>query len=73
MSIWTWIVIAAFSAIGFSLLVGLTTARMLGSISHRISDLLDAEAETWVFAAPLAREIEERSGDHTGGRWIASG
>jgi hypothetical protein len=61
MSIWTWIVIAAFSWTGFSLLVGLTIARVLGSISHRSSDLIDAEADTWVFA-PLTREIEQRSG-----------
>ena len=35
MSIWAWIVIAAFSWVGFSLLVGLTIARALGSMSHR--------------------------------------
>ena len=61
MSIWTWIVIAAFSWIGFSLPVGLTIARVFGSISHRSSDLFDAEADTWVFA-PLTRGIEQRSG-----------
>jgi hypothetical protein len=61
MSIWTWIVIAAFSWTGFSFLVGLAIARVLGSISHRVSDLLGAQkAEAWAFAAPLARGIEER-------------
>jgi hypothetical protein len=50
MSIWTWIAIAAFSWIGFSLLVGLTIARVVRSISRRISDILDAEPEAWVFA-----------------------
>ena len=61
MSIWMWVVIAAFSAIGVSLLVGLTIARVLGSISHEISDILDDEADQWVFAAPLARRVEEPS------------
>ena len=61
MSIWTWIVIAAFSWIGFSLLVGLTIARVLESARHPLSNILDAEAEAGVFA-PLARGIEEGSG-----------
>jgi hypothetical protein len=61
MSIWTWIVIAAFSWIGFSLLIGLPLARVLWSIRHPLSNILDAEAEAGVFA-PLARGIEEGSG-----------
>jgi hypothetical protein len=61
MSIWTWIVIAAFSWIGFSLLIGLTLARVLGSIRHPLSNILDAEAEARVFA-PSARGIEEGNG-----------
>ena len=58
MALWTWIVIAAFSWIGFSLLVGLTLAGVLGSIRHPLSNILDAEAEAGVFA-PLTRRIEE--------------
>ena len=61
MSIWTWIVIAAFLWIGFSLLVGLPLARGLWSIRHPLSNILDAEAEAGVFA-PLARGIEEDGG-----------
>ena len=61
MSIWTWIVIAALSWIGFSLLVGLTIARVLGSTRHPLSNILDAEAEAGVFT-PLTRGIEQRSG-----------
>lgn len=61
MSIWTWTVIAAFSWIGISLLVGLTLTRVLGNICHPISHILDAEAEAGSFA-PLTRGIEEGSG-----------
>ena len=61
MSVWTWIVIALSSAIGFSLVVGLTVARVLGSIGREISDILEAEAEAWVDAPPLARATAERS------------
>jgi hypothetical protein len=61
MSIWTWIVIAAFSWIGFSLLIGLPLARALWNIRHPLSNILDAEAEAGVLA-PLARGIEEGSG-----------
>lgn len=61
MSIWTWIVIAAFSWIGFSLLIGLPLARALWSIRHPLSNILDAEAEAGVLA-PLERGIEEGSG-----------
>jgi hypothetical protein len=54
MTVWGWIAIGAFVLMGVSLLVGLAIARILGTISDEISQLLDEDA--WS-SAPLARAI----------------
>jgi hypothetical protein len=58
MSVWVWIAIGAGSLIGFSLLVGLVIARILGSIGREVSLVLEAEA--WA-TAPLTHATQERA------------
>jgi hypothetical protein len=56
MTIWAWVAIGAAAWIGLSLLVGLAIARVVGSIAHAVSDLIDDE-EAWA-SAPLTRAPE---------------
>jgi hypothetical protein len=55
MSVWAWLAIGIGAFFGVALALGLAIARILGRISHDVTDLLEAEA--WS-AAPLTRALE---------------
>jgi hypothetical protein len=55
MTVWGWIAVAAAAFAGLSLGVGLVIARILGSISAGLNQMLEDEGWTW---APLTRAVE---------------
>jgi hypothetical protein len=55
MPLWTWILTGAATALGLSLLVGLSVAAVLGSIAREASELISLEP--WA-SAPLMRDPE---------------
>jgi hypothetical protein len=55
MTVWGWIAVAAVAVAGLSIGVGLMIARILGSISAALNQML--ENESWT-SAPLTREME---------------
>jgi hypothetical protein len=55
MTVWAWIGVGVAGLLAVSLVVGLAIARVLGTISGEIGQLLEAEAWT---LAPLTRETE---------------
>jgi hypothetical protein len=55
MTVWGWIAVAAAAFAGLSIAVGLVIARILGSISAGLNEML--EAESWT-SAPLTRGVE---------------
>jgi hypothetical protein len=55
MTMWGWIAVAAAAFAGVSIAVGLVIARILGSISSGLNQLL--EDESWT-AAPLTRDTQ---------------
>jgi hypothetical protein len=56
MSIWTWLAIGTTASIAVPIVVGLGLSRILGQISHEVTELL--ETEEWV-GAPLTRALED--------------
>jgi hypothetical protein len=55
MTMWGWIGVATAAFAGLSIVVGLVIARILGSISAGINQMLDEE--NWT-SAPLTRAVE---------------
>jgi hypothetical protein len=55
MTMWGWIGVAAVAFAGLSVAVALVIARILGSISAGLNQLL--EEETWM-SAPLTRAVD---------------
>jgi hypothetical protein len=56
MSMWNWLGIGTTAFIGVPVVVGLGLSRILGQISHEVTELL--ETEEWR-AAPLTRALED--------------
>jgi hypothetical protein len=56
MSMWSWLGIATTAFIGVPLVVGLGVSRILGQVSHEVTELL--ENEEWS-GAPLNRALED--------------
>jgi hypothetical protein len=54
MTVWGWIAVAAVGSAGLSIGVGLGIARILGSISAGLSQMLEDEGWT---SAPLTRAV----------------
>jgi len=70
MTVWAWIGVVVAGLLAVSLLVGLAVARVLGTVSGEIGQLLEAEGWT---AAPLTREMARpaqagHGGSETGAR-----
>jgi len=55
MTMWGWIAVAAAAFAGVSIAVGLVIARILGSISSGLNQML--EDESWT-SAPMTRAVE---------------
>jgi hypothetical protein len=55
MTVWGWIAVAAAAFAGLSIGVGLVIARILGSISAALNQML--EDESWT-SAPLTRAVD---------------
>ena len=55
MSVWEWVAIGIGAFSSLTLVVGLAVARILGSISRDVTDLL--ETEMWS-AAPISRALD---------------
>jgi hypothetical protein len=55
MTVWEWIAVAAVALAGLSIGVGLVIARILGSISAALNQIL--EEESWT-SAPLTRALD---------------
>jgi hypothetical protein len=60
MTMWGWIGVATVAFAGLSVAVALVIARILGSISAGLNQLL--EEETWM-SAPLTRAVDPRVDD----------
>jgi len=56
MSIWTWLAIGTTAFIGVPAVIGLGVGRILGQITHEVTELL--EAEEWN-GAPLTRALDD--------------
>jgi hypothetical protein len=65
MTMWGWIAVAAVVFTGLSVAVTLVIARILGSISAGLNQLL--EEETWM-SAPLTRAVDAPVDDLTARR-----
>jgi len=60
MTVWGWIAVAAAALAGLSIGVGLVIARILGSISAGLNQMLEDEGWT---SAPLTRAIDPPADD----------
>jgi hypothetical protein len=60
MTVWGWIAVTAGALIGLSIVISLVIARILGSISSGLNQMLDDESWT---LAPLTRAIEPPADD----------
>jgi hypothetical protein len=56
MTVWGWIAVAAVGLAGLSLGVGLVIARILGSISAGLNQMLEDQGWT---SAPLTRDMKQ--------------
>jgi hypothetical protein len=63
MTVWGWIAAAAAAFAGLSIAVGVVIARILGSISARLNQML--EDESWT-SAPLMRDTEQSEAPQIG-------
>jgi hypothetical protein len=63
MTVWGWMAVAAAALAGLSIGVGLVIARILGSISAGLNQMLEDEGWT---SAPLTRDTEQSEAPQIG-------